>query len=663
MDWFPWGPEAFAIAQEQNKLIFLSIGYATCHWCHIMAHESFENEEIAQRLNDAFVNIKVDREELPEIDALYMEFAQVLMSFPAGWPLNLILTPDLKPLFAVTYLPPVSRRGLIGIVEFIDHVQKIWTSDAREDLIEQASKIVELFRSAIRTTGDAMPAKELLEEAGELLYEMFDPVYGGFKGAPKFPVSYPLGILLTNAKHKNESRALFCVERTLDAMARSALYDQLGGGFHRYTVDERWTTPHFEKMLYDNALLASAYLEAWKYIKKENYRETCFETLDYILREMVHPEGGFISAQDADIEGKEGAYYTWTEKEIYAVLSPEVAELFCHYYNVSRGGNFDGRNVLFATTDLAELVHGRGIDVNVVQGLIDDARDLLLQERQKRQAPLKDDKVLTSWNGFMIDVMARAGVSLEYAPFTQAAFRAMDFLKMHAWKDGKLFHRWREGEVRFEAGLDDYAFLIKGLLTLFEVSGKGEILRWAIELTRILTTKFKSNGGAFYSSLEDPLILVRNCDFSDGAEPSGNGVHAENLIRLYQITLQEEYLAQAEDIFKAVRNFMEAYPPGTCYHLLALQRFYDTKAPVIVVACNEVDALREEIHALLSKQFLPHATLIMKRENDQELMRQAAWLIDKKPIDGQTAVYICTQESCEEPLLKKEEIEYALQHL
>jgi uncharacterized protein len=663
VNWFPWGNEAFAAAKQENKLIFLSIGYATCHWCRKMAHESFESEEVARRLNDGFINIQVDREELPEIDALYMEFAQAIMAHPAGWPLNVIVTPDLKPLLAVTYLPPVSQGGLMSIVEFIDRILAIWTSTGKEELLEHADKVIELFRAAIKTRGDKMPTQDLLETAGESLYEMIDPVYGGFKGEPKFLVSYPLNVLLTNAKRKSESRALFCVERSLDAMQRSGVYDHLGGGFHRYAVDERWTIPHFEKMLNDNALMATTYLEAWKYTKKESYKQTCFETLEYILREMVHPEGGFFSAQDADIEGKEGAYYTWTEREIHEVLSADMAELFCQYYNISRSGNFDGRNVLFPITSLENFVGDRGIDVGAIKDRIDHARNLLLQERQKRPTPFKDDQILTSWNGLMIDAMARAGACFDHAPFAQAALQASEFLKTHVWREGKLFHRWREGEARFEAGLEDHAFLIKGLLTLFEESGNAEILSWAIELTRIVEERFKSEGGAFYQSLEETLLPLRNCDFIDGAEPSGNGVHAENLVRLYQLTLQKEYLVQAEAIFKAVRHFIEIYPPGTCYHLLALQRYYDIHARMIVVALDESSSNRENIHTLLSKQFLPHAVSIWKREKDDNLLRLLPWLIDKKTIDGQTAVYICKQESCEEPLFIKEDIEYALQHL
>lgn len=656
VDWYPWGSEAFERAQKENKLIFLSIGYATCHWCHVMAHESFENEEVARRLNASFVNVKVDREELPAVDALYMECAQALMSSPAGWPLNVILTPDLKPLFAVTYLPPAARRGLLGIVDFVDRVEKIWTSPEKGLLLEQTDKLLELFQAATKVVGDKMPPKELLDAGIEVLYEAIDTVYGGFKGEPKFPISYAMEVLLAQAKSKSESRALFCVELTLDAMQRCAIYDHLGGGFSRYAVDERWTTPHFEKMLYDNALLAHTYLEAWKFTQKESYRKTAFETLDYILRQMSQEAGGFFSAQDADAEGKEGAYYTWTEAEIRSVLPHDVAELFCHYYNVSSVGNYGNRNVLYARGPVEELVAGHGIDVSAVEEWLDGARKVLLQERQKRAAPLKDDKILTSWNGLMIDTMVRAGTSFDHPLFTAAAYKAAAFIKEHLWKEGELLHRWRSGDGRFVAGLDDYAFLIKGLLSLFEEGGASEFLHWAIELAHVAEERFKSPGGAFYNAPEDPSLILRNCDFIDGAEPSGNGVHAENLVRLYQLTWTESFLAQAEDIFKAVHPAIEMYPPGTCFHLLALQRYYDTKARTIVVALDEQKSLREEIKALLARQFLPDVALIWKTVGDEQLVRLAPWLIDKKPIDGQTTVYICTQESCEEPLLKKEDI-------
>src|ERR1700722_273941 len=328
VDWFPWSKEAFDLAKESDKPIFLSIGYATCHWCHVMEHESFENQEIAKLMNNTFVNIKIDREELPQVDSIYMEFAQALMSSAGGWPLNLILTPDLKPFFAVTYLPPANRRGLIGMKQFIQHIDQLWQGEERQTLVEQAEKIVKIFEKTAKSAGESIPSEQNLATAIEAMYEMADPVYGGLKGEPKFPMGYQSVFLLAYSQGKGDSRALFCAELSLDMMLRGGIYDHLGGGFSRYAIDEKWIVPHFETMLYDNAILARTYLDAYKYTKKEAYRIACEQTLDYVLEEMSRPEGGFYSAEDADSEGHEGMFYTWTFQEIREVLSNEEATLF-----------------------------------------------------------------------------------------------------------------------------------------------------------------------------------------------------------------------------------------------------------------------------------------------------------------------------------------------
>ena len=467
VDWYPWGDEAFEVAQSSDKPIFLSIGYATCHWCHVMESESFENVELAQLMNDAFVNIKVDREELPHIDSLYMEFAQALMGSSAGWPLNVILTPELKPFFAVTYLPPRSRQGLIGFDQFIAQIKQLWQSDEKAQLLEQADKLVEAFTDAVQDSGDELPSEDEIEDAIEVIFQLADPIFGGFKGEPKFPLGYQSEFLLRYAKAHEDSRALFYVELTLEMMCRGGIYDHLGGGFSRYAIDERWIVPHFEKMSYDNAILAKAYLEAWKYTKRPLFRRVTEETLQYVLREMTSPEGGFYSAQDADTDGREGLFYTWTLAEIRAVLSPEDADLFCKYYGVTEEGNFEGRNTLYVAHPLEELIDGKKELLEEYSARLVKAREALFKKRQERPQPFKDDKILCCWNGLMIDAFASAGAAFKNPQYTEAALKAAGFIRTHLWSNGKLLRRYREGEAKFSAAMEDYALLIKGLSNPF----------------------------------------------------------------------------------------------------------------------------------------------------------------------------------------------------
>lgn len=660
VDWYPWGQEAFGEAKRLDRPIFLSIGYATCHWCHVMERESFENLEIAKLMNDAFINIKVDREELPEVDSIYMEFAQALMASAGGWPLNLVLTCDLKPFFAITYLPPVSGRGLIGMTQFIDHICQLWKSDERKQLIDQADKIVELFEKMTLFSGEDMPEEGILHKAIEFLYQFTDPIYGGLKGEPKFPMSYQSILLLDYAWIKGDSRALFCAQLALDKMHHGGLYDQLGGGFSRYVIDEKWVIPHFEKMLYDNAILARAYLDAWKLTKNSNYRKVCEETLQYILREMSHPDGGFYSAEDADSDETEGLYYTWTLSEVREILSEKEEKGFCTAYNVTSEGNFEGRNILHVTAPLEEIAQAQGIPLQELEQMLQVAKEKLWKKRKTRTRPFVDDKILTSWNGLLIDALARACFSFGVDAYGQAACKAATFIKTHLWKEGRLLRRYREQDARFSGKLDDYAFLIKGLLSLFDQKGEAHWLQWAMELADVLEKEFKVSDGAYYYHLHDPALLFRKCEYYDGAEPSANAVHAENLMRLFQITFSEKYLKQAEDIFRAAKMYIETYPPGACYHLIALNRYFHRKAPTLVIALDEQRNLEKEIKEFLASAFHPHAEIIWKSHEDTLLSALIPSLVDKKPIDGQTAVYICRQGQCEVPLIQKEDILKAL---
>ncbi len=662
VDWYPWGDEAFEKAKAEDKPIFLSIGYATCHWCHVMDHESFQDQKVAALLNDAFINIKVDREELPQVDSVYMDLAQALMVSTGGWPLNLILTPDLKPFFAVTYLPPEGRRGMMGFPQIVKQIMELWKSPERERIIEQADKIIEIFANNIETSGTALPSEITLEKGIESFYDASDPVYGGMKGEPKFPLSYQIEILLNHARKKADSRALFLAELTLDQMARGGIYDQLGGGFSRYSVDERWLIPHFEKMLYDNALLASAYAHAAQSTRNPRYQEMAEAILQYVLRDMTSPEGAFYSAEDADSESQEGRFYTWTPPEIKAILPSPDAERVCLYYGVGPEGNFEGRSVLHAETPLEILANQLHISVEELRTTIDRSREKLLQKRSERARPFKDDKVLSSWNGLMIHAMTKVGVLFGKKEYLDAAEKCARFLRKNLWKEGHLLRRWREEEARFPACLEEYAFLLKGVLALFQAGRGTDFLQWSLEIMSIMERDFKAEEGAFYQTDGKEPLLLRKCEFYDGSEPSANAVLAENLIILYQLTHDAQYLKMAEDIFRATKQLLEAYPPGAGYHMLALQRYYDTKAPLVIVALDEHKSWQGEIEHALRESTDPHLSVIWKYRDDLLLPKIVPWLEDKQPINA-TTVYICDQNRCLAPLNEKEAIEMAIRNL
>lgn len=651
IDWYPWGEDAFNAAKREDKPIFLSIGYATCHWCHVMEKESFQNIELAQMMNECFINVKVDREEMPEIDSLYMEFAQAMMSGGAGWPLNLILTPDLNPFFAATYLPPDSSRGFLGMKQLIQRVKQIWDDPhERENVIMQAGKIVDLFSEHAAPPRTEMPQKEIITQAADLLFKEADPVFGGMKGAPKFPIGFQATFLLREARLQTDSRALFYVERSLEMMHRGGIYDHLGGGFSRYCIDEKWMVPHFEKMLYDNAILVRVYVEAFEYTKNTFYREVAEHIFQYVLREMKDEKGCFYSAEDADTEGKEGDFYTWTWDEIHHTLK-ENASLFCEFHGISPTGNFHGRNILHTPYSIAEFAEYRRLDKKVLEKLIKEMRKQLWQKREERLHPSKDDKVVTSYNGLMISALCEGGIAFNEPHLLDEAKRAAEFIIENLMVEDHLLRRWRDGEAKFDGCLDDYAFLIQGLISLFEADRGTHYLELALKLTGILERDFKAENGAYYSTNgKDPNLILRRCEFYDGSEPSGNAVQAENLIRLSQITFDLKFRERAKEIFMAAREHIDLYPPGSCYHLIALMRYLDENAPTILITLNQNEENKEEIQELLRTHYLPHKVVLWVRESDEALRDLLLASHHKKTIEGKTTVCICYPDRCQGPM-------------
>jgi uncharacterized protein YyaL (SSP411 family) len=661
IDWFPWGEEAFRKAKEEDKPIFLSIGYATCHWCHVMEEESFRDPAVAKVFNEVFVNIKVDREELPEVDSLYMEFAQGMVTGALGWPLNLILTPELNPLFAATYLPPKTRGGTMGLIDLATQIGEVWKSEEKGRLIEQADRIVEVFRSTTHYEKGPVPPKEAIDHSADIFFKMADPAWGGLKGAPKFPLAYQINFLIRYANLKRESRALFLVEKTLDKMARGGIFDHLGGGFSRYSVDEKWRVPHFEKMLYDNAILSEAYLEGYLAEKQEPLKDVAVKTLDYVITEMRGDEGGFYSAQDADSEGKEGLYYTWTPDEIRALFDPKDADLLCLYFDITPFGNFEGRSVLATPDTPEEFAHRYGVDPKAFKTLLREAVPLLLETRKKRKSPMKDDKILTSWNGMMLHALSEAGSSLRVQRFLKAAEKGAQFLLTSLWVEGELKHRYRSGEAAIRGTLDDYANLIRGLLSLFEATQEVTILRWALDLTEEVENRFRIKEGGYYQTdgLE-PYLVLRKAHFADGAEPSGNSIHGENLLRLYQMTFDKKYLERVEALFGVITIPLTTVSPGYLFHMMNLLRYHDLNAATYILALDKEGHLKDEVSEAVFKGYHPHRAFLVLAEENELKRSLIPSLANYRPVQGETTLYICKQGVCQEPLVGRGKILSAL---
>lgn len=653
VDWYPWGREAFQAAKNLDRPIFLSIGYATCHWCHVMEKESFCEPAIAEVLNETFVCIKVDREERPEIDGLYMEFAQVLMSTGAGWPLNVILTPDLKPFYAMTYLPPINSQGMMGLTETSRYIKKLWNSQERSHVIAQADEVVDLFKQAtLIERQEDLPSMQCVVLGVEALLELADTAYGGRKGFPKFPLSYQLEFLMHYAHVQGDSRPLLYVELTLEMMQRGGIYDHLGGGFSRYCVDDKWLIPHFEKMLCDNAILAKSYLEGFKLTHVPTFKTVACEILDYLIKEMRDPEGGFYSAQDADSEGEEGLFYTWTLSEIRSLLETKEQTVFTEFFNITEEGNFEGRNVLYQNLSPEEYAEERHLSSEEVREILASAKAKLLQARNKKEKPFKDDKILVAWNALAIESFIQAGAAFMNPLYVDVAIQGALFIKQRLYVNQQLLRRYREGDARFDATLDDYSYLIRALLSLFEYGAGAEYLQWAIELAITLEEEFKDKESAFYFSKENKEdLLIRKCEFSDGSEPAGNSVHADNLIRLARITREGHYKRQAEEIFKAAFEHTEQYPEGSTAHLDALLHYLNIKAPTLIIALDETASLEKELKTFFAESYLPHLVTVWKPYEQGDLLEILPYLKDYTPIDGQTALYLCTQQQCLPPIL------------
>ena len=632
VDWYPWSPAAFAAARLADKPIFLSIGYSTCHWCHVMAHESFEDEAVAQVLNRSFLSIKVDREERPDVDAVYMA-ACTAMTGAGGWPLTLLLTPDQKPFWAGTYLP----KG--QLLALLDRAGQLWRED-RERLLAAGDGLTAHLQ-ALEKARPGVPQQELVHQAANLFAQSFDPVWGGFGPPPKFPTPHNLIFLLRYARRTEDGHAREMALHTLDCMYRGGLFDHVGGGFSRYSTDERWLVPHFEKMLYDNALLALAYLEAFQYTHRPLYDQIVRRTLDYVLRELTHPQGGFYCGQDADSEGVEGKYYVFTPGELVQVLGKEDAALFCRWYGITQRGNFEGRSI-------PNLLGQAALDQEPQE--IKRLRERVCQFRLGRTALHRDDKVLTSWNSLMMAAMARAGLVLEEPRYLAAAEHCAAFLAQQMTDStGRLIARWRQGHAAHPGKLDDYAFYAWGLLELYGVTFRSQYLKRASEVGEsLLNFFFDQEHGGFYPYASDgEQLLTRTKEVFDGALPSGNSVAALVLSRLARLTGEMRWREAASLQLSYLAGAVRAYPAGYSFAMLSM---LEELWPSAELVCAAQD-VPNELMDFLRGEPRPEMAVLLKTPQSAPALTQLAPFSTDYPIPTQGArYYLCQNGACAQPV-------------
>ncbi|MRR16134.1 MAG: thioredoxin domain-containing protein [Deltaproteobacteria bacterium] len=653
VDWYPWGEDAFAKARREDKPVFLSIGYSTCHWCHVMAHESFEDNKVAGLLNETFVNIKVDREERPDIDAVYMKACQ-LMTQSGGWPLTIMMTPDKKPFFAATYIPRETRYGRVGLLEMIPEVKLIWQTK-RGEVLSAAAEITGILQRP-SAGGDKDVGEEVLHRAYQSLSASFDREYGGFGHAPKFPSPHNLSFLLRYWKRTGEAEALHLVENTVRNMLRGGIWDHVGFGFHRYSTDERWVVPHFEKMLYDQAMMALAAVELFQATGKEEYKTLAREIFDYVLRDLTDGQGGFYCAEDADSEGVEGKFYLWTEAEVRGVLTKDEAELFLSLYRDEGDLTLQGMQELPSghfIAHLRPLPESDGEEAAERSGMPEDVRKKLFTAREKRIRPHRDDKILTDWNGLMIAALARGAQVFEEPVYLKAAVRAAEFIfRFLRSENGRLLHRFRDGEGAIAANVDDYSFMICALLELYEATFEMEYLFKALEFQSHLFAYFRDDwkGGYFLTASDAEALLTRPKELYDGAIPSGNSMAFMNTLRLSRMTGDAELDERAHEIYRAFRSPADAAPTNFTQFLCGLD-FAIGPASEVIIAGDERSPDTQTMLRALRRSFVPNKIVIFRPEGQTQPQIEtiAPYVQAHTALDGRTTAYVCTNFACQAP--------------
>ncbi len=670
VDWYPWSEEAFEKAKKEDKPIFLSIGYSTCHWCHVMEKESFEDNEVAALMNELFVSIKVDREERPDIDGIYMTVCQILTG-SGGWPLTIIMTPDKKPFFAGTYFPKEERFGRIGMMSLTRGISNVW-KNKREEISKSVEQISTVLNSEIfRKTGEELN-EGTMDKAFNNFVNRFDSENGGFGNAPKFPTPHNLLFLLRYWKRKNSHKALEMVEKTLNEMYKGGIYDHIGFGFHRYSTDKDWLVPHFEKMLYDQALLTIAYTEAFQAAKKDIYKKAATEILDYVLRDMTLPDGGFYSAEDADSEGIEGKFYLWKTEEIENMLGKDDTDLFIRFFNVKNEGNWhDPVHVENTRTNILHLKHDINIiaeelntDEDKLKQTIKTIKEKLFHYREQRIHPFKDTKILTDWNGLMISAFAKAAQVFDKNEYYEAAEKAVYFVLKNLVNDeGRLLHRFKDGESGILANADDYAFFISGLLDLYETGFNSSYLKTAIDLNSDFINYFwdEEEGGFYFTPNDGEKLLIRQKEIYDGAVPSGNSVEALNLLRIGRINGNTDYEKKASTIFKTFSGIVENSPHAFTQALAALD-FALGPSKEIIISGQKSSPVTKEMLKTVREKFIPNKVVILSTEQKDQMEIISPSLREYTPQDNKTVVYICENYKCNMPVTSIADLNQQLNH-
>jgi hypothetical protein len=661
VDWHPWGPEAFEKARRENKPIFLSIGYSTCHWCHVMEHESFESEEIAAMLNRWFVPVKVDREERPDVDRIYMTAVQA-MTGQGGWPLSAWLTPDLKPFYGGTYFPPTSRYGRPGFKEILERIHEVWEQQ-HDKALEQGRQLHEAINRAPAAGGAGGELNaELLRGCYEQFRATYDDRHGGFGGAPKFPRPAQFNFLLRYWARTCEQAALEMTAHTLRQMALGGMYDQIGGGFARYSVDERWHVPHFEKMLYDNAQLVVSFCEAFQITREPFFADVARDVLRYVQRDMTHPDGAFYSAEDADSEGVEGKFYAWTMQELRDALGADEARFVASFYGCDEAGNWEdptghgpkNANVLFVARTNEQMAKLFNTTPDAARARIEEARKKLFDVRSKRVRPHLDDKILASWNGQMIGAFARAAQVLDEPRYLAAAERAAGFIlaKLYDPANRTLTRRWRDGEAKVEGMLDDYAFLAAGLLELFEASQEPKWLERAVELTDTMIARFydEQDGGFWFTRAGQSDLIARLKDDYDGAEPSGNSIAVANLQKIAQFTGAARYSEMAERTLRSFMLHFRRAPSAVPQMLCAVDAALSTRRQIVIAGAPAAADTKAMLRAVRDR-YLPNTILLLADGGPRQavLAKRLKFLDSIKPLDGKATAYVCENCTCHAP--------------
>ena len=650
VDWFPWGAEALDKARAEDKPILLSVGYSACHWCHVMERESFENHEIAAQMNDGFVSVKVDREERPDIDSIYMTAVQA-MTGHGGWPMTVFLTPDGKPFYGGTYFPPEDRGGMPSFPRVLEAMSDAYRN-SKGDILQNTEHLLERMRqmSAVGQQGFEPLTEEVMRLAMRKAAGDFDDRHGGFGLQPKFPQPMTYEFLLRHYLRFEDADALHMVELTLQRMATAGIYDQIGGGFHRYSTDAFWMVPHFEKMLYDNALLVRLYLHAYQITGNPLYRRIVEETLEYVTREMTAAEGGFYSAQDADSEGVEGKFFIWLPHEITDALGDKDGEIINRYFGVTPHGNFEGRNILRVAMDAANLAREEGMDAGEFGELLARAKSKLLAVRNERIAPGLDDKILTSWNGLMLAAFAEAAAVLGREDYAEVAERNAEFLLANLLRNGRLLRTYKDGTAKLNGYLEDYAFLIDGLLALHEVNFSRDTLNAAIELGNSMVELFWDNAtGQFFDTGHDhEQLVVRPKDLTDNAIPCGSSMAVDALLRLAVITGDGDMERRASGALRGVRQLMMTFPTAAGNWLGALD-FYLSRAKEVVIIGERGDADADALLAEVYRHYIPNRVLLGAGEGDDSATGLPL-LADRRMIDGKATAYLCENYVCQLPV-------------